>query len=301
MSNQFWSGYAIEQENRDRIWATSYQLPYLASDNELPDCIDPRSSPEFANGWLRTEYQHMGACQGYSLTENAEYNYTVHTGEIAQFNPVVAYVVSQKVDGIEGDQGSTLDGGTACAKDFGFCLHANGLSEEGYPRGGWRAVTKEMAEDASKRKLMSHTDIRDWNAAKTFLGSYMGLGQFGTKWTEGLSRPESNGVISSIQGNTLGGHAYTLAGYSKIDLLPRDVQDSIARMRTKTKFQDVAIVKNSHSERWGAKGWGYLIIEYWEMMCSDQWTVILGRSDMETPEPRKSKVDFTKQEHTRYA
>jgi hypothetical protein len=301
MTNQFWSGYAIEQENRDRIWATSYQLPFRASDSDLPDCIDPRSAPEFAQGWLRTEYQKMGGCQGYSLTENGEYNYTVATGKIEQFNPVVSYVMSQKYDGIDGDQGSTLDGGTTAAKDFGFCLHKIGLSEESYPRGGYRAVTKEMADDAAKRRLLSHTDIRDWSAAKTFLGSYMGLGQFGTKWTQGLSRPEANGVITSIQGDTLGGHAYTLAGYCAVELLPRDVQDSISRIRNGTKYKEVAIVKNSHSERWGAKGWGYLIIEFWEMMCKDNWTVILGRSDMETPEPRKSKVDFTKQEHTRYA
>lgn len=297
MAYEFNSGYAIEQENREEIWSTAYQLPFKSSDSELPAEVDPRFRPEFANSWLRTEFQYMGGCQGYSLTENGEYCYTIGTGDVMQFNPVVSYVMSQKFDNISGDSGSTLSGGTKAASEIGFCEHSKGLSEREYPRGGWKAVTQEMLDDAKSRKLRSHTDIRDPFKAKTFLGGMMGIGQYGTKWTTGLASPTPNGVITSIQGRVLGGHAYTLAGYRQIDNLPAEVR----RELPKTKYDWLFVNKNSHGSKYGENGWAYLIVEFFQQLAADSWTVILGRSDMEVPDKRKSKVDFTTPEGSFYA
>lgn len=284
------SGYAIEKEDRREILRACVKMPYTSDDVALPDDVDPRFDPKFNDGWLRTENQYMGACQGYSLTENGEYCYAVHTGRVIQLCPIVAYVISQKFDGISGDRGSTLSGGTKAARDFGFVEHGKGLSERSYPSGGHRAVTPEMATLASRIKLQSSVDIRQWKIAKAFVGSFVGLGQFGTKWTQGLANPTSNGVIKSISGSNYGGHAYTLAGYRKIDTLDA----AIRRDLPTTKYEEVVLGKNSHSTRYGEKGWFYMIVEHYEQLARDNWTVVVGRSDLKTPEPRESKIDFTK-------
>lgn len=286
------SGYAIEKENQSQLMASLKPMPYTSRNTRLPENFDPRADPKFAEGWLRTEDQStVGACQGYSLTENVEFNFAVETGKIKQFCPMVAYVVSQRFDGINGDRGSTLDGGTKCASQFGFVEVGRGLPEGRYPSGGPRAVTNAMERAAADTKLKSAVDISDPEAAKAFIGTYQGLGQFGTPWTEGLAKPTSSGVIRSVGGRNYGGHAYTLAGYLSVDSLP----ESIKRDLPRTRYSWVWIIKNSHSLRWGDKGFAYMTVELFVELLKMRWAIIVGRSNLETIEPRRSKIDFTKQ------
>lgn len=288
----WFSGYAIDAEQRGMLLHTAATFSYMYSDDDLPDEIDPRFDSKMAEGWLRIEDQKMGCCQGCGITECAEYCYAVHTGIVKQFCYVTAYVISQKYDGITGDRGSTLSGGSKTCSEFGFLEREFGLSESGYPRGGYKAVTSEMERLAQNVKLRSYVDISDYRKAKTFIGSAVGICQTGTNWTQGLANPSSSGVIKSIGGRNMGGHSWTVAGYRKIDNLDAAVRRDMPRTSEDWAF----VCKNSHSERWGDKGWAYLTAEHYKELGQNRNTVLLGRSDMDTPAPRPSKIDFTKPE-----
>jgi hypothetical protein len=273
-------GWLAERE--DRAWLLSQCVrAELLMYGDLPDKVDPRQSKLAEIGWLRVENQgSIGSCQGCSLTECAEYCYPIATGgKVVQLSMMYAYLRSQQMDGINGDRGSTLSGGTKAARE-GICTDAVGPYPGGYPGWGW--ITDGMKKDAEKYKLKSVVDIKDSEQAKQFIGSGIGVVHIGIAWNGSMS-PDSNGCIRSYRGGGGGGHAVVYCGY-----LP----DDLVGQRSSKGYW--FLLKNSWGSRWGKGGYAYCDPAVIDQQIRTQG-VFLGRSDMETPTPRPLPVDFTKE------
>lgn len=281
------TGYAIAEERREELARTSTPAKF-AMMGELPERVDPRKHKKAGLGFLKVENQgSIGSCQGNALTECGEYCYMIATGLVIQFSRMFAYLISQMYDRIKGDRGSTLDGGSKCASEVGFLLESEGPYPSKYPGWGW--VTDKMKRSAARFKLKTHTIIRVEQKVRAFIGSGIGIVEIGIPWN-GSCEPDKDGCITRWRGGRGGGHAVVLCGY---------VPDSdVGRKSSKGYWY---LLKNSWSRRWGINGYAYVDPACVESMLGDRITVFVGRSDMETPEPRPIPVDFTKPGNSMYA
>jgi hypothetical protein len=271
-------GYAIEQEDRDYLRATAISASY-ASAGDIPERVDPRRSPLATQGWLKVENQgSIGSCQGNALSECAEFCHAVETGEVIQISRMAAYILSQMPNNIRRDGGSTLQGGTVAAKN-GLPLEADAPYPSSYP--GWGYITDEIRAKCVY-KLRSHVDIKSAVDGRAFIGSGIGILQIGVSWGRSFE-PDSKGCIRNFYpGN--GGHSVTLTGY---------VPDADVGQQSGAGYW--FLLKNSWGTRWGVNGFAYVSPSAVDQMLRHQWTVIIGRSDMESPRPRPIPIDFTRQ------
>lgn len=281
-------GYAIQQENREYLTATS-SMPRYASVGNLPDRVDPRKHLLWDQGFLQVEDQaRQGSCQGQSLAECVEFCYTLITGRVLQFSRQYAYIRSQMFDGIRTDSGSTLSGGTKAASE-GTCTEATGPYARSYP--GWSWVTQTMRDEAAEYKLASHTTIRQEEDVRSYIGSGLGIVQIGISWNRSMT-PDANGCIRSFSAGGGGGHAVVFCGY-----LP---DADVGQQSTKGYWY---LLKNSWGTRWGKGGFAFVDPAAIAQMLRHQWTVFIGRSDMKGDDlhPRPLPVDFTKPGKSMYA
>lgn len=273
------TGYPIDLENREELFSTSTQCPTYAF-GDLPERVDPRRSELAEKGWLRVENQgQIGSCQGASLTTCLEYCYAVATHAVEQFSMMYAYLLSQKFDGINGDRGSTLSGGTKAAKQ-GICRDKLGPYPRTYPGMSW--MTQAMHDDAKNFKLKSHTTLKSADEIRNYLGAGAGIVHIGIMWGNEMT-PDANGCIRRFSGSGGGGHAVVLCGY-----LP----DSDVGQRSSKGYW--LLLQNTWAKRWGVQGFAYLDPSAAETMCRHRFSAIVGRSDMETPNIRTLPHDFTK-------
>lgn len=274
------TGYPIELEDRDGLRASQTNADVLMM-GDLPERMDPRTSKLGSQGFLQVEDQkQQGSCQGQSLTECGEFCYAFDTGEVIQLSRQYAYIASQMENNIRTDSGSTLSGGTKAFRK-GIPLESVApYTGNRYP--GWGYITDEMRQ-AAVYKLKSHTEMKSAEHIKQFIGSGVGIVQIGISWGSGMT-PDSNGCIRSFSGRGGGGHAVVFAGY---------VPDSDVGQQSGSGWW--LLLKNSWSARWGKQGYAYVSPKACDQMLGHQWTVMYGRSDMESPRPRKIKIDFTKQ------
>jgi hypothetical protein len=279
-------GYAIEQEDRAYLLESSTPA-HVMSFGDLPERVDPRKHKLAAEGWLRVENQgQIGSCQGASLTECPEYCWTVATGEVIQLSKMFAYLVSQMYDRITSDRGSTLSGGTKCVTNDGICPDAIAPYPSRYP--GHRWVTQAMRDAAKPYTMKTHTTMRSADEIKRYIGSGIGIVQIGISWGRAMT-PDARGCIRSFAPGG-GGHAVTFTGY---------VPDSDIGQRSTKGYW--LLLKNSWGTRWGDKGFAYVDPQAVDQMLRHQWTVMIGRSDMQTPDPRPLPHDFTKPGGSMYA
>lgn len=270
-------GYAIEQEHRQELEATSTQATYR-SFSDLPERVDPRRAALFSQGLLVAPNQGpIGSCQGNALTHNFEYCYALRTGKVLQFSRMMAYIGSQIEDGIRGDSGSTLSGGTKLARK-GVCPEDVAPYPSSYP--GWSYLTPAMREAAKPYTMASHTVLRTVDEVKQYIGSGIGIVQIGISWGSAM-RPDSKGCIRSFNGGG-GGHSVCYAGY---------IPDSDVGVQSSAGYWFLLL--NSWGRSWGKDGWAYVDPKSVELQLRHQWSVFIGRSDLSTPGPRN--IDWTKE------
>jgi C1A family cysteine protease len=282
-------GYLIEKEDREGLLLSSSQPRYTTFGN-LPERVDPRKHLKWDEGFLQVENQgSIGSCQGASLSENAEFCYTLLTGRVMQFSKMFAYIESQKFDNIRSDSGSTLSGGTKAAVQRGFCPQSIAPYPSRYP--GWSWVTPAMLSEAAKYKLQSHTAIKQEEDVRAYVGSGIGIVQIGISWNSSMT-PDGNGCIKSFSAGGGGGHAVVFCGY-----LP----DADVGQRSSKGYW--YLLKNSWGTRWGKSGFAFVDPAAITQMLRHQWTVFVGRSDMkgDNIQPRPLPVDFTKPGGSMYA
>jgi C1A family cysteine protease len=278
--SKWFSGYAIEQEDREFLKSHLTKMSSALKSYAIPEMVDPWKLDERLTP---TEDQlQIGSCQGQSLTDTAEYAMYVANGEIVQFSRMFAYLGSQKMDGISGDNGSTLSGGTKLVSQYGLCLESTYPYPRSYPSGGVRNVPQGAWDEAKRFLMKGALDIEKAEDIRQFIGSGAGQVQIGIAWGD-FMEPKGGFITSFRPSGNFGGHAVVFAGY---------VPDSQVNKKSSAGYW--LILKNSWSRRWGINGRAYVDPGAAADMLKHKFTVMVGRSDMGAPKPRPVPVDWTK-------
>lgn len=198
-----------------------------------------------------------GTCVGFASTvgmkeyqENKDYN------KIVNLSPRFLYNECKKIDGIPGD-GTTIRTAMKVLKKWGVC-------QEKYwpykphqldkPRSGAK-------DDARKFTVFTYARVLNLDELRMNLAQ-KGPGVIGVQVFKGMMDAKKGLVPMPKKGeSSIGGHAICPVGYD----------DQKALM----KF------KNSWSESWGDKGYGYLPYEYIKKYMMDAWSSV----DIEDPNP----------------
>jgi len=270
-------GYRLDLENRDELLENSPAFALKSSTFAEPERVDPRPI-------LVTEDQgSMGSCQGHALSTCMEWCHYVATGgHYLQLSRLFAYLGTQKLDGIVGDNGSTISGGAKLAKNYGCCTEQllPYPSPVQYPPGGYRSLPDATWDQAQKFKLATAQVIEEESRVKTWLAAGAGLVEIGIAWGAAMT-PNSKGIISSFRPGG-GGHAVVIGGY-----LPE------AAVGVSNPDGFYYLLHNSWSKRWGMSGWAYVTPSAVRQMLESRFTVFVGLSDMLDVKPRT--IDFEKE------
>jgi hypothetical protein len=218
---------------------------------------------------LKVENQGgQGACQGHGISSTLEMASCIAIGEKSlELSRAMGYYETQRIDGIQGDRGSTISGGVKLAENTGICREDLWKYPSRYSNkrpSDWNAVLKS----AERFKSGKSVRIRSWDGLVTFLEAGLGAVTIGIRWNSSVNREH----VTDFRGGSGGGHAICLPQMSK--KRPGEVD-----------------MMNSWGERWGDGGWATWTRGAFEQMLKDRFTVAIGVSDMINLEPRK--VTFT--------
>ncbi len=190
-------GYRYDLENRDLI-ATNGVEPHrlMATFREQFPQTNVNADPATLVSILNQGNQ--GACQGHSLAMVLSICFFLQTGRYQNFSRAAGYYLSQRYDGIRGDQGSTLSAGQKVVTQHGMCLE----SDWPYPN---RYDPTEPAGISYPYKLAATKEFRDFDQAMEWLELGLPI-QTGITWGDEMDRE----VVSSFSGRGGGGHSTTL-------------------------------------------------------------------------------------------
>lgn len=270
MNTQHVGGWRIDLEKFDVLAALPDEQPVLAmrgSYNEVS--VDPRSV-------LRVENQgSVGSCQGHSISSACEWCYIIATQDSKlQLSRAYGYYETQRLDGISGDRGSTIEGGIRLATEFGICR------EELWPYSGRYEPTRprpieELRKDAATYKIGKSYKLTSYDGIRTFLGSGQGAVHLGITWNSSVD----GALINNYSGASGGGHAIGLYSLS-------DRKDSQGR--------PFCWMMNSWGKNWGNGGWAEWSPNAISQMLASRWAVFIGVSDMPNVKPREFSLDDLK-------
>lgn len=205
------NSYNWEKEDQGFL-ASLPDVPMKTSEWESlkrPDQIDV--------DWHKPENQgDIGSCQGNSLTSTLERLMFVR-GENVQLSRIFAYLATQRIDGLLGDDdGSTITGGCKLATETGCCLE----TLTGYPR--------QYPSSTERNKILSSSNYTAASAYKAasawrvpqdhekildFIAGGGGI-NFGIRWYRGFI-PYDRIVRDYNPRNINGGHAMCVLGYDR--------------------------------------------------------------------------------------
>lgn len=247
-------GWRHNLERRNVLAATSTPRWLTAADDaRLPDFLD-------CGDWSIVEAQgNQGSCQGHDLSTCVEAAIVRQGGPLLQLSRAQAYYESQRIDGIRGDSGSTIEGGIRLARETGLC------AESDWPYPNQYDPQRPGNYDQSKKyKIDGHVEIKDWDSAIRHLG-LVGPISIGIMWGNDIDQQVSrSGVIQSYRGVGGGGHAIALLGYR----------------RTHFDGSDLGSVHidlyNSWSKSWGKNGRCLVTKAAFDAMVGHRHTVMIG-------------------------
>lgn len=211
-------------------------------------------------------------CAGHARSTVMEYiNWIDTRGQVIQLSRMYAYLTAQMESGISGDQGATISGAMQAAKRRGCCL------ETTFPYPGRYTPTIPQAAhaEAKDHKLKNHAVLRDYSQCFNFLASGVGGIEIGIPWTSTLANNRT-GVIESAGGQTYGGHALAIIGYTK---------------RKDRQGRQYLLMFNSHGRQWAANGVAEIAPTLFDRWGQDRYSEMIGASDLEEFAPRK--IDWT--------
>ena len=265
--------YGLIRDIREKAFTLAGDFPLR--DDQLPP-IDIATLPDSLGvaNWMQIEDQlQVGSCQGHARTSAEELAiYRETRGEIVQLNRMFAYLTSQRIDNIRGDNGSTISGGAEASQQYGSCL------ESLWPYPGYYTSTIPRAcfNEAENRKLRCSKTLRSYDEVLRWLVHGIGGVVIGIDWNN-TCEPDSQGCVTSYRPGG-GGHALALLDWNK-----RFVDGA------KQPFIELY---NSWSRRWGVQGKAYIapkVIEYW---CANE--TVIGYSDMAGPSIQPRSFDWVK-------
>lgn len=247
------TGLIETEESRQWLADTARAYAAPASPIEYPQEFDPR-------GIIRVEFQRQrNSCVGHAASSNGEIcAYLDSGGELQiQFSRWGSYIWAQQATGLDGvDEGAEIRGAIKASVEKGFC------PEDIWPypddREQYSASEPNAARlAAAPYRLMQHTAIRSYDDGFEWSNQGRGGLLIGVNWTPGLRDNTGDVTLADAKGRVIGRHAMFIWGWT-----------ADGRM----------YLGNSHSERWGQRGWRLVrpeVIDYW---C--QRAEVHGMSDL---------------------
>ncbi len=269
-SSGHYLGLRRDMEDRSVLRAGQCPKPMLGA-------VDIASLPESmsVSKWMQIEHQGpVGSCQGHAQTTCCELAYFHQTGKYTQFNRMFAYLASQKVDGINGDNGSTMTGGAKSCSTNGLPLESDWPYIGYYPRGGWRVIESPIWEKAKKTLLAGYRVLESYDEVLQWLANKVGGVAIGIDWNNSME-PDANGCIRSYRRGG-GGHALALLDWNKKYTDPRGLP--------------YIEMFNSWGRDYGVDGRAFIlpaIVDYW---CKNM--DVIGYGLLEGSEIKPKKFDW---------
>ena len=221
-----------------------------------PGRLDPRS-------WLniRSSSSMLSSC-GDALATCLEMIHWLKTGgEIVRLSRIFAYVISQKMDGLNGrDVGATVAGSVKASKVFGVCRERMMRTRSRYSDG----FTVAARVDAAAYRAVSHSLLGSYDEVFQYLAKGLGAVLLATTWRESLARVD--GRIDDLNGRILGAHVLAIVGY--VD----DVADDEGRA--------YLLAANSHDRDWGENGFSLIAPRLFDAWGADRASLLVGLSDL---------------------
>lgn len=248
-------GWAYASERRRPLWDNQQKLAWLAGagEDDMPDKVDPGEHT------IIEDQANQGACQGHDLSSCVENVIIRQGGPQLQLSRAQAYYESQRLDGIRGDKGSTIEAGIKLATLTGLCLE----SDWPYPS-SYNPTRPANYDSVRKYKIQGHRMVSSYADALKHI-ALVGPISIGIMWGDDIDRQvSSTGRLESYRGGGGGGHAIMLGGYT-------------ATAYDGSKLSDRYIeLFNSWSKRWGKNGRCLVSPKAIESMLNAQWTVFAG-------------------------
>jgi len=239
----------IKDKFDDRDYLMRVYLPVV----KLPEKVDytKEMSPVRDQG-------EDGVCVGFATACGMkEYQELLDYKKLVELSPRFVYNESKKVDGMPGLKGTTIRAAMQVLNAKGVCQEKFWLYQP-YQKDG----PKEGAfSNAKKFCIMTYARILNLNELCLSLAT-KGPCVIGVEVFEGMMKTKTGLVPMPKKNETvLGGHAICTVGYDDKEKL--------------IKF------KNSWSEKWGQKGYGFLPYSHIERYMMDAWSSV----DIEDPNP----------------
>jgi len=239
----------IKDKFDDRDYLMRAYLPVI----KPPKKIDytPKLSPVRDQG-------DEGTCVSFACAAGMkEYQELLDYEKLIELSPRFVYSECKKIDGMPGEEGTTIRAAMQVLENKGVC------QEKFWP---YSPHQKTMAQkgaisNAKKFRVMSYARILNLNELRLSLAA-KGPCVIGVEVFEGMMKTKT-GLVSLPKKNetALGGHAICPVGY--------DDKNKVIKF------------KNSWSDKWGQKGYGFLPYAYVERYMMDAWSSV----DIEDPNP----------------
>ena len=258
-------GYRYDLQDHEYVRDHAFQgWQFDPRDKNLPAEVDPETI-----GFRIEDQGRMGACQGHDLSSCCEWNIRQEHGVEVQLSRWWAYRMTQRIDGISGDHGSTISGGLKLARTTGLCREELCPYPDSY---GQFSPTGKMLDDAGLYRCGAWVDFRNnpgdpWDSMLQWLAAY-GTGSIGIQWPPGFDR---NFVVEAFHPGSGGGHAIAIVGYVRVS--------GVLYLK----------VANSWSRNWGRSGYFLIARKAFLQMLEHKYTACVGLTSMSSP-VRKPRV-----------
>ena len=232
--------------------------------------LDPRKAMRVEN------QQSLGSCQGHSISSVCEWCYVIESGGNTdlQLSRAYGYYETQRLDGISGDKGSTIDGGVRLAMEYGICEESLWQYQSVYNPARPRPI-EELRANAAKYKIGNKYNLKSYEAIRTFLGSGQGAVHLGIMWNSSVD----TALVNSYSQSRGGGHAIGLYSLSE---------------RKDAQGRPYLWMMNSWGKNWGNGGWSEWAPVAVELMLRTQFSTFIGLSDMPSVKPREWTLEDSK-------
>ena len=239
----------IKDKFDDRDYLMRAYLPVI----KLPKKIDytPKLSPVRDQG-------DEGTCVSFACAAGMkEYQELLDYEKLIELSPRFVYSECKKIDGMPQEEGTTIRAAMQILESKGVCQEKfwpYAPHQKDKPKEG-------AAVNAKKFCVMTYARILNLNELRLSLAS-KGPCVIGVEVFEGMMKTKT-GIVPMPKKNetALGGHAICPVGYDD--------------KKKVVKF------KNSWSDKWGQKGYGFLPYDYVERYMMDAWSSV----DIEDPNP----------------
>ncbi len=229
----------------DRDYLMRAYLPYL----KIPKKVDYTSkmTPVRDQG-------DEGTCVGFaSVVGMKEYQEKQDYRRTLELSPRFVYNECKKLDGYPDEEGTEIRIAMKVLKNLGVCREEL-WKYEPHDANGPDAPAGKIKSDALKNRVKSYARILDIDELRMALAQ-KGPCVIGISCFSGIKKTRTGLVPMPKKGErSLGGHAICPVGY-----------DDALKL---VKF------KNSWSDKWGAKGYGYLPYAYINKYMLDAWSSV---------------------------